>query len=315
MAMTYGNVYVASVALMANRLQTIRALTEAESYPGPSLVIAYSTCIQQGINLINGIKQQKAAVDSGAWVLYRYNPLLRREGKNPLILDSKEPTQDIAEYMYKEIRFRALRDSNPERAEALLAQARKDAAERYAYFKYLADRPSAAGMGVAGRRAAGRKSRRAAARPFVVVGLGELLWDLLPDGKKPGGAPANFAYHARALGDEGLPVSRIGADALGREMRAALDEARAARGVRAGRPPAPHGNRARPAGRRGSCRRSPSPPRWPGTVWSGTRPSPRWPPGPTRSASARWPSAAPPRGRRFAPSWPAPGPERCGFST
>jgi pyruvate-ferredoxin/flavodoxin oxidoreductase len=143
MAMNYGNVYVACVALMANRLQTIRALSEAESYPGPSIVIAYSTCIQQGINLINGIKQQKAAVDSGAWVLYRYNPLLKQQGKNPLILDSKEPTLDIAEYMYQEIRFRALRAANPERAAALLEQARRDAKERYAYYKYLADRPSA----------------------------------------------------------------------------------------------------------------------------------------------------------------------------
>jgi len=141
MAMTYGDVYVASVAMGANRLQTIRALTEAESYPGPALVIAYSHCIQQGLNLRNGIKQQKAAVDSGAWLLYRYNPLAKKEGKNPLTLDSKEPTQDIAEYMYREIRFRALRESNPERAELFLEQARRDAKERYSYHKYLADRP------------------------------------------------------------------------------------------------------------------------------------------------------------------------------
>ena len=141
MAITYGNVYVASVAMGANRIQTIRALTEAESYPGPSVVIAYSHCIQQGLNLRNGLKQQKAAVDSGAWLLYRYNPLLKNEGKNPLSLDSKEPTLDIAEYMYREIRFRALRESNPERAEQFLEQARRDAKERYAFYKYLADRP------------------------------------------------------------------------------------------------------------------------------------------------------------------------------
>ena len=141
MAMTYGNVYVASVAMGANRLQTIRALTEAESYPGPAMVIAYSHCIQQGLNLRNGIKQQKAAVDSGAWLLYRYNPLAKKEGKNPLTLDSKEPSQDIAEYMYREIRFRALRESSPERAELFLEQARRDAKERYSYYKYLADRP------------------------------------------------------------------------------------------------------------------------------------------------------------------------------
>jgi pyruvate-ferredoxin/flavodoxin oxidoreductase len=83
----------------------------------------------------------KAAVDSGAWLLYRYNPLAKKEGKNPLTLDSKEPAQDIAEYMYQEIRFRALKNANPERAAALLEQARQDAKERYAYYKYLADRP------------------------------------------------------------------------------------------------------------------------------------------------------------------------------
>jgi pyruvate-ferredoxin/flavodoxin oxidoreductase len=141
MAMSYGNVYVASVAMGANRIQTIRALTEAESYPGPSVVIAYSHCIAHGFNLRFGVRQQKLAVDSGAWLLYRYNPALRKEGKNPLILDSKEPTVDIAEYMYREIRFRSLRDSSPERAELFLNQARQEAKEKYAYYKYLADRP------------------------------------------------------------------------------------------------------------------------------------------------------------------------------
>jgi pyruvate-ferredoxin/flavodoxin oxidoreductase len=141
MAITYGNVYVASVAMGANRIQTIRALAEAESYPGPAVVIAYSHCISHGYNLRFGVRQQKMAVDSGAWLLYRYNPALKKEGKNPLILDSKEPTVDIAEYMYREIRFRSLRDSNPERAEAFLNQARQEAKEKYAYYKYLADRP------------------------------------------------------------------------------------------------------------------------------------------------------------------------------
>jgi pyruvate-ferredoxin/flavodoxin oxidoreductase len=141
MATTYGSVYVASVAMGANRIQTIRALTEAESYPGPALVIAYSHCIAHGFNLRFGIRQQKLAVDSGAWLLYRYNPLLKKGGKNPLTLDSKEPTVDIAEYMYREIRFRSLRDANPERAEQFLAQARQEAREKYSYFKYLADRP------------------------------------------------------------------------------------------------------------------------------------------------------------------------------
>jgi pyruvate-ferredoxin/flavodoxin oxidoreductase len=141
MAMTYGNVYVASVAMGANRIQSIRALTEAESYPGPAVIIAYSHCIAHGFNLRFGIRQQKLAVDSGAWLLYRFNPALKKEGKNPLILDSKEPSVDIAEYMYREIRFRSLRESNPERAEQFLGLARQEAKEKYAYFKYLADRP------------------------------------------------------------------------------------------------------------------------------------------------------------------------------
>ena len=141
MAMSYGNVYVASVAMGANRIQTIRALTEAESFPGPAVIIAYSHCISHGFNLRYGIRQQKLAVDSGAWLLYRYNPLLKKEGKKALILDSKEPSVDIAEYMYREIRFRSLRDANPERAERFLQQARQEAKEKYAYYKYLAERP------------------------------------------------------------------------------------------------------------------------------------------------------------------------------
>ncbi len=141
MAMTYGTVYVASVAMGANRVQTIRALQEAESYPGPSIVIAYTHCIAHGYNLKYGARQQKLAVDSGSWLLYRFNPLLGREGKNPLILDSKEPTGDIADYMYREIRFRSLREQHPRRAEEFLGQARRDAREKYRYYRYLADRP------------------------------------------------------------------------------------------------------------------------------------------------------------------------------
>jgi len=140
MAMSYGNVYVASVAIGANRIHTIRAFLEAETYPGPSLIIAYSCCIAHGFNLRHGIRQQKLAVNSGSWLLYRFNPALTEEGKNPLILDSKEPSVDIEEYMYREIRFRSLRDLHPDRAERFLKQAREDAKEKYAYYKYLADR-------------------------------------------------------------------------------------------------------------------------------------------------------------------------------
>jgi pyruvate-ferredoxin/flavodoxin oxidoreductase len=141
MAMAYGSVYVARVAFGANRLQTIRAFNEADEYDGPALIIAYSHCINHGLDLRKGISQQKLAVDSGAWTLFRYNPKLRAEGKNPLTLDSKEPTADIADYMYNEIRFRALKQAGPERAVELLDVARRDAKERYAFYKYLADRP------------------------------------------------------------------------------------------------------------------------------------------------------------------------------
>jgi pyruvate-ferredoxin/flavodoxin oxidoreductase len=140
MAMTYGNVYVANVAIGANRIHTIRAFQEAESYRGPSLLIAYCPCIAHGYNLRYGIRQQKLAVDSGAWLLFRYNPALKEEGKNPLSLDCKEPSLDIKEYMYREIRFRSLRDAHPDRAERFLKQARVEAKEKYSYFKYLADR-------------------------------------------------------------------------------------------------------------------------------------------------------------------------------
>ena len=140
MAVAYGNVYVARIAFGANKLQTIRAFTEADEYDGPSLIIAYSHCINHGYDLRKGISQQKMAVDSGAWPLFRYNPKLKAEGKNPLILDSKEPTADIGDYMYNEIRFRALKQISPDRAAALLDIARKDAKERYSYYKYLADR-------------------------------------------------------------------------------------------------------------------------------------------------------------------------------
>jgi pyruvate-ferredoxin/flavodoxin oxidoreductase len=121
--------------------QTLRALLEADAFPGTSLIIAYSHCINHGLDLRKGISQQKLAVESGAWPLFRYNPMLKAEGKNPLILDSKEPTADIGEYMYNEIRFRALKQSGPERAAELLEVARRDAKERYAFYKYLADRP------------------------------------------------------------------------------------------------------------------------------------------------------------------------------
>ena len=140
MAVAYGNVYVARVAFGANKLQTIRAFTEADEYDGPSIIIAYAHCINHGYDLRKGVGQQKLAVESGAWPLFRYNPKLKAEGKNPFILDSKEPTVDIGDYMYNEIRFRALKQIGPQRAADLLEVARRDAKDRYSYYKYMADR-------------------------------------------------------------------------------------------------------------------------------------------------------------------------------
>jgi pyruvate-ferredoxin/flavodoxin oxidoreductase len=141
MAMAYGNVYVARIAMGYNKRQTLTALLEAEAYDGPSLVIAYSHCINHQYEMVDGLDQQKLAVDSGAWLLFRYNPALALEGKNPLTLDSKEPSADVKDYMDKERRFRALRQMAPERAERFLGMARARAKEQYAYFKYQADRP------------------------------------------------------------------------------------------------------------------------------------------------------------------------------
>jgi pyruvate-ferredoxin/flavodoxin oxidoreductase len=139
-AMSYGNIYVAQVAMGANDTQTLRAIREAESYEGPSLIIAYSHCISHGIRQMKfGFEQQKLAVNSGAWMLYRYDPRLIAAGKNPLQLDSREPKGDIAEYMYNEVRFRTLNQSMPERAEKLLELARGDAKARWNQYKQMAE--------------------------------------------------------------------------------------------------------------------------------------------------------------------------------
>jgi len=103
----------------------MKALVEAEAYPGPSIIIAYSPCIAHGIDMGKSQKEGKLAVDSGYWPLYRYNPLLAQEGKNPFILDSKEPTSDIKTFMMNEVRFRALTKEFPERAELLFAKAKE----------------------------------------------------------------------------------------------------------------------------------------------------------------------------------------------
>jgi pyruvate-ferredoxin/flavodoxin oxidoreductase len=141
MAMSYGYVYVAKVAMGYNRVQTIKALQEAEAYNGPSIVIAYSHCIAHGIDMTLGMNQQKAAVTSGMWPLYRYNPQLTDEGKNAFQLDSREPSTAVEEYIYAENRYRALKRSNPERAAMLLENIKKGVEKQYKEYKYLADRP------------------------------------------------------------------------------------------------------------------------------------------------------------------------------
>jgi pyruvate-ferredoxin/flavodoxin oxidoreductase len=137
-AMTYGYVYVARIAMGFNDQQTLKALLEADAYNGPSLVIAYSHCIAHGIDMRKGLEQQKLAVSSGAWPLYRFNPDLQNEGKNPLVMDSKDPTISIKDYAYNETRFRMLTQSDEARAELLMKEAEEDARRRIEMYKQLA---------------------------------------------------------------------------------------------------------------------------------------------------------------------------------
>ncbi|RME72206.1 MAG: pyruvate:ferredoxin (flavodoxin) oxidoreductase, partial [Chloroflexi bacterium] len=137
MAMMYGNVYVAQVALTANMTQVVKAFQEAEAYDGPSIIIAYSHCIAHGFDLRKAPEVQKAAVNSGFWPLYRYNPVNIREGKHPLQLDSRAPKIDVAEFMYSQNRFRILRQANPSRAEQLLEEMREDVAQRWRVYEEL----------------------------------------------------------------------------------------------------------------------------------------------------------------------------------
>jgi pyruvate-ferredoxin/flavodoxin oxidoreductase len=144
MAMSYGNVYVASVAMGAKDEHTLKAFLEAEAYNGPSIIIAYSHCIAHGIDMTTGMQDQKVAVDSGQWLLYRYNPERVLAGENPLLLDSRTPTRKVQDYMLMETRFKMLTKSKPEDAKRLWAEAQHDAEVRYKFYEYLATRkPSA----------------------------------------------------------------------------------------------------------------------------------------------------------------------------
>ncbi len=142
MAMTYGNVYVAKIAMGANDAQSVKAILEAEAYDGPSLIIAYSHCIAHGIDMAKGMKNQKAAVDSGHWQLYRFNPDAAAEGKNPFKLESKGLKIPFKDYAYLETRYKMLTKSNPAVAEKLMEQAQVDVTNRYKQYEQMAlDKP------------------------------------------------------------------------------------------------------------------------------------------------------------------------------
>jgi pyruvate-ferredoxin/flavodoxin oxidoreductase len=136
--MTYGNIYVAQIAMGANDRQTVRAFVEAESYDGPSLIIAYSHCIAHGINMRTGFDQQQLAVDSASWVLYRYDPRRVEQNLNPLQLDSKAPKIPMKDYAYNETRFKMLTQSKPEEAARLLALAQRDVNTQWRKYEQLA---------------------------------------------------------------------------------------------------------------------------------------------------------------------------------
>jgi pyruvate-ferredoxin/flavodoxin oxidoreductase len=138
MAMSYGTVYVARVAMGAKDEHTLRSFLEAEAYPGASLIIAYSHCIAHGIDMTTGMQNQKAAVESGQWLLYRYNPDRAKTGDNPLQLDSGAPKLPVDRYMYLENRFKMLTKSNPEDAKQLLTEAQDDVNVRWRLYQHLA---------------------------------------------------------------------------------------------------------------------------------------------------------------------------------
>ncbi len=138
-AMTYGYVYVGRVAMGANDAQVVKTFLEAEAYDGPSLIIAYAHCINHGINMRQGLAQQKLAVESGLWPLYRYNPAKIAQGENPLTIDSKDATKEVMEYAYNENRYKQLLKADEARAELLMKRAVKDVQKRNALYKQLAE--------------------------------------------------------------------------------------------------------------------------------------------------------------------------------
>jgi pyruvate-ferredoxin/flavodoxin oxidoreductase len=138
LAMTYGNIYVARIAFGANDRQTVQAFLEAEAYDGPSLIIAYSHCIAHGYDLAFGLEQQSAAVESGYWPLFRFNPETALSGGNPFKLDSRKPKLPLEKYIYREGRYRMLTQSDPAAAQRLLQLAKADVETRWRQYEELA---------------------------------------------------------------------------------------------------------------------------------------------------------------------------------
>jgi pyruvate-ferredoxin/flavodoxin oxidoreductase len=137
-AASYGNVYVARVAFGDNPQQTLQAFREAESYPGPSLILAYSPCIAHGIDLRMGLEQQQRAVDTGYWPLMRYNPARRGSGESPFLLDSPRPSRPLSEFTDQELRYRLLRQTAPAEAEAIMKEAQEAIRRRWRLYEELA---------------------------------------------------------------------------------------------------------------------------------------------------------------------------------
>jgi pyruvate-ferredoxin/flavodoxin oxidoreductase len=146
-AMTYGSVYVARVAMGANDAHTLKVFQEAEAYDGPSLIIAYSHCIAHGYDLLHGFEQQKAATLSGYWPLFRFNPTLAKTGKNPLQLDSRAPSLPLEKYIYNETRYTMLAHSDPEAAKRLLERAQNSVNARWKQYEELAGLNGKSGPG------------------------------------------------------------------------------------------------------------------------------------------------------------------------
>ncbi|MEZ5421063.1 MAG: hypothetical protein R2708_27505, partial [Vicinamibacterales bacterium] len=140
MAIDYGHVYVARVAFGAKDTQTVKAIQEAEAYPGTSLVIAYSHCIAHGYDMEHGLDQQKLAVDTGYWPLFRYDPRVAAQGGNPFMLDSSPPKADLGKFVRNEARFRLVEQQDPERFKALLAQGQADIHRHFAVYDALTKR-------------------------------------------------------------------------------------------------------------------------------------------------------------------------------